>query len=235
MKANERKELEHNILLTHLNRWIEKLKGNTLYFIVASVVLLVLVILLARFWIRSGAAAKSARYTELVRAKTIKELDEIIASNAKETALWAKLEKARLQLYREGIEKLGTNDFEELKKAYAKVEDGRKLYLDTVNDLKDYPSLQQETWISCAKAEEVLLGVPKEDKNNEYRGSFDKMLEYYRNAAAINPDSEASKSYAAEAKKLESQRTQIEDFYRDIYRFASMAKMPFPPPPPLEK
>ena len=122
------------------------------------------------------------------------------------TAAFAKLQKARIKLYREGIEKLGTSESKQREKATKNIEAGRKLCKDIVNDLKNDPALQQEVWIDCAKAEESLMATLKAQNSADYRGSFDEMLKDYQNAAAINPDSEVSKGYAAKAAKLKENR-----------------------------
>ena len=65
----------------------------------------------------------------------------------------------------------------------------------------------------------MLLGTPKAENAAEYRGSFDKMLEYLRKAAAINPDSDASKEYTAKADRMVKKREEIEGVYRRLNEF----------------
>ena len=227
MKAEERKELETNVLLTRLNHWKEKLKGRSAYIFGGSIILIVALFFTIRIWRANNAAAASARLMELISADEEKQLDEIIASPknmGKPTATWAKLQKARLLLHREGLEKIGTAAATKRKTAFAKIEEGRKLYLETVGELKDTPSLQQEAFLGCAMAEEALLGTPKEEKNDEFRGNFDTMIKYYRQAAEINPNSDASKSYTATADKKKSQQAEIEKFYKDLNQLGFIGK-----------
>jgi hypothetical protein len=227
MKADHRKELETNALLVRMSHWKEKIKGRAAYIVGGALVLIIGLGLTIWIWRSNNAAAASARLMELNSADTEKQLDEIISSPkhmGKPTATWAKLQKARLLLHREGLEKIGTADAAKRKAAFAKIEEGRKLYLELVGDLKDTPTLQQEALLGCAFAEEVLLGTPKEDKNDEFRGNFDTMIKYYRQAAEINPGSDASKSYVATADKKKSQQAEIEKFYKDLNQLGFVGK-----------
>jgi hypothetical protein len=221
MKAEERKELETNALRAWATRWKERLRGRALYGVVGTLILVTLAVVIFLYWRSAKRAADSARIMDYVSADSEKKLDDIIKSDAhrgKPTAAWAKLQKARLALYRDGLEKIGTANANDRAAAYARIEEGRKLYQEVVNDLKDSPSLQQECWIACARAEEALLGVPAKESGGDYRGNFDQMLDDYGKAAAIMPDGEASKGYAAEAEKKKVNREAIVRFYRELYQ-----------------
>lgn len=210
MKADERKENETNSLLAWFEHSKERLKGRTFYSVIAVTVIVIAGFSIYRFWVVSRANAASALVLEFNFADTDKQLDSVIAASKnkdKNTALWAKLQKARLATYADGIARLGAMEPPKRDEAVTKVEDGRKRYEEIVNDLKD-SSLQQEAYFSIAKSEECLLAKSK--------GSFDKVIENYRKAAAINPDSEASKSYAKEADKLRAKRDEMEKFYNRI-------------------
>lgn len=222
MKAEERKENETNALRSWVFHLKESMQGRSLYIVVGVLVLGIAGVLIFRFWQSSRIAAASARVMELNAANTDKQLDEIINSEnhkGKPTAAWAKLQKARLALFADGISKLGSLKPEDRGTAVAKVEEGRQLYLEVANEFGEWPALQQEVWTSCAKAEEVLLGTPKAENAAEYRGSFEKMLEYLRKAAAINPENDASKEYAAKADRMSKKREEIEGVYRRLSEF----------------
>jgi len=222
MKAEQRKEIETNKLGAWLRRMRAKLEGRGLYMLVGSLVLVVATVLIIRFWLSSRDSTRSARTIQLkdaMEVDEIKKYDEIIGSEkhaGHPTALYAKVLKARKVLYGEGLDRLGSQGTEARNSAFIKLEEGRKLYNDVVNDLKDYPVLQQEAWISCARAEEGLLGVT--DPSGQFKGNFDKMIDYWKKAAAINPGSEASKGYEAKANSLQQNRASLEDFSRQIYR-----------------
>ncbi len=161
-KAEERKENETNSLRLWLEHAIERLKGRALYTVVGSIVLAIAVVFVVWYWTSSRATAKSARLLEFTQADTEKKLNEIISSDNhqnKPTAVWAKLEKARIVLYRDGIDRLGAQRKEDHIAAVDKVEEGRKLYSDIVNDLKDeFRACSRKPGSSMARAEEVADG-----------------------------------------------------------------------------
>jgi hypothetical protein len=227
MKAEERKENETNALRRWLLRQREKFQGRTLYVLAGSVVLLLAVIAIVFYWRASVRDANSRRIREYRDATTDKNLEEIITSElhrGKPTASWAKLDKARLALWRDGLERIGTQIPDMRKEAFAKLEEGKKLYQELINDFKDNPSIQQEVWVACAKAEEALLREPRDDSPNESRGDFNKVIEFYRKAAAILPDSDVSKGYNALADAKKAKQDEIEAFYRRLYQLGFLPK-----------
>ncbi|MCE9534501.1 MAG: hypothetical protein K8T89_25775 [Planctomycetes bacterium] len=219
MKADERKENETNALRQWLAKMATRMEGRWLYTLVGVVVLGAAAIFITMYWYSSRAAARSNRIMEFNSADTEKKLNDLIKSDSHkshETVIWSKLELARIALYPDGITKLGSLNSKDRNAAIAKVEEGRKAYLDISNEFKDRSAIQQEIWFSLAAAEEVLLGTKKADNEAEYRGSFDKMIEYYGKAAAINPDSEVSKRYAAKAKEMQANRETVIMTYRRL-------------------
>lgn len=235
MKAEE-KENQTNSLLQWFNHMQERLQGRLMYIMVGGFVLLFAVVFGVRYWLLSREAATSARDLEFLQADTEKKLEEIIASEnnqGKQTAVWAKLQKARLILYHEGIDRLGSSTPKDRNDAISKVEEGRKRYGDLVPELKD-EALQQEAYISLARAEEVLSGVPKEENAAQFRGSIDKAIDYYRKAAAVNPGSDVSKKYTSDADNLKLKKNEIETFYRRLNELgftAPLSKPDFGTPP----
>src|ERR1700722_14234835 len=166
MKVDERKENETNSLRIWITHVRERLKGRALYMVVGMLVLVVGMLFVGWYWRSSRETAKSARLLAFSQADTLKKLDDFMASEdhqGKPTAVWAKLEKARIVLYRDGIDWLGSLRKEDHDAAVEKVEEGRKLYSELLNELKD-EALKQEAYWSLAHAEEVLLAVPKADK-----------------------------------------------------------------------
>ena len=237
MKADEKKENVTNSLRLWLEHVTERLKGRALYTVVGSIVLVVAVIFVVWYWTSSRVTAKSARLLEFTQADTEKKLTEIISADNhqnKPTAVWAKLEKARIVLYREGIDRLGSLRKEDHIAAVDKVEEGRKLYSELLNELKD-EALKQEAYWSIARSEEVLSATPKADKATEYRGSLDKAIDNYLKASQIDAGSEASKSYAAKAKSLQENKGAIETFYRKLEELGFTAPLLPEGHPPVPK
>ena len=221
MKTDERKENETNSLRHWVNGVVEKFQGRAVYPIVGAIVLALALFFIVRYYILSREAAASNRWMEFNSADSLKKLTELIGSKDHQdrgTSVASKVELARIALYAEGINKLGSLKSKDRDAAAAKVEEGRELYLKLANDLKEQPALLQEAYLSCARAEEVLLGTPKTNNSAEERGSFDKMIEYYRKAAAVNPESDAGKSYTAKANELQGKREEMVSWYRELYR-----------------
>ncbi len=235
MKADERKEIEVNKLRAWLERMKAKMQGRGLYVFVGTLVLVVAVGLIIWFWRSSVAAANSARWVDLRTAMEIddpKKYDSDIINNEKHagkvTVTIAKFMKARRVMYGEGMDRLGSSRAKDRNDALEKIEEGRKLYEEVANDLKDYPVLQQEVWLSCAKAEETLLGVPRTEGTG-YRGDFNKMIEYLKKAAAINSGSDASKSYEQKIATLTAKKGDIENFYRRLVELSRQSSDPTMP------
>ena len=203
MKAEERKQNETNILRVWLAHFREKLQNRSFYLIIGLISVLVVACIALVFWRTSVSAANSARVLELYDAMKNDDtaLYEKISSSEKHsdkiTATLARILIARNVLFTEGFNKLGSPDVAARKAAAAKVEEGRKLFLDVLKELKEQPALQQEAWVNVAHAEEALLGTPVSDGSSEMKGSMDRLVEYYTNAAKIEPQSDASKKYEA--------------------------------------
>lgn len=237
MKADEKKENVTNSLRVWLEHVTERLKGRALYTVVGSIVLVAAAIFVVWYWTSSRATAKSARLLEFSQADTDEKLKQIISSDNhqnKPTAVWAKLERARIVLYREGIDKLGSQRKEDHTAAVDKIEEGRKLYSELLNELKD-EALKQEAYWSIARSEEVLSATPKADKATEYRGSLDKAIDNYRKASQIEPASEASKAYKAKADNLQANKGEIEAFYRKLEELGFTAPLLPEGHPPVPK
>ncbi len=225
MKAEERKENETNALRVWVEHTKERMQGRSAYLIGGSAVLLIALVVIFFYWRSSRAAADSARWLRFNNTDTDKGLDDGITDSnnqGKPVVAYYRLEKARLTLFREGIEKLGSYVPKDRETAVAKVEEGRKLYQELTSELNS-SALQQEAWCSLAEAELVLLGTPKPDRKDEYLGSFNRAVDAYHKAAGINPDSEVSKGYAKMADNLKNKRTEMEAFYRRINQLSTPA------------
>ena len=235
MKAEERKEIETNKLGAWLSRMKTKLQGRSLYMLVGSLLLATAAVLIIWFWRSSTAAANSARWMELRAAMDSddpKKYDTDIINgekhNDKITVKIAKFMKARRIMYGDGMDRLGSPRLEDRNNALAKVEEGRKLYEEIAPDLKDMPVLQQEAWLSCAKAEETLMGIPKADLSGGFRGDPGKMVEYLKKAAAVNPGSDPSKSYEQRAATRSGQAQELADFYRRLTELSQKPDLDVP-------
>jgi hypothetical protein len=224
MKADERKEIETNKLRAWLSRMKTKMQGRSLYVFVGTLILIVAVGAIIWFWRSSVAAADSTRWIEFraaMDADEPKKYQEIIDAEKhsdKVTVKLAKFMKARRIMYGDGMDQLGSPNARDRTTALEKVEEGRKLYEEVAGELTDYPVLQQEAWLSCAKAEETLLGIPRANDDKAMRGDFNRMIEYLKKAAAINAGSDASKNYDNKIATRSAQQQEIVTFYQRLYQ-----------------
>ncbi len=231
----KQKDEMHENETNSLRRWMDhirlQMQGRGLYFVVGTLVLVVAAVVLFRYWRISQANASSARWLELYIVDSEKGLETIITSPAnqgKPQVVFARLQKARLALYTDGINRLGSSTPADRDAAIEKVEEGRKRYEEIAADLSNTAALQQEAFFSLARAEECLIARPKKDGTGD-RGSVDKAIAFWRKAADINPESEPGKRYAAQADSLKKNKEQIRDFY------ARMVELGFTPALPRDE
>jgi hypothetical protein len=88
----------------------------------------------------------------------------------------------------------------------------------------DAPLLAQEAMMGAAKAEETLIGVPKEDNPSEFRGTLERAIELYQKLAETYPDSFQGKAAAKRVKELQEKGPQIQAFYVELNKRLSRAK-----------
>src|SRR5947209_13367299 len=74
------------------------------------------------------------------------------------------------------------------KRAVENIEKARETFEKLSGELKNEPLLQAECLLGCAKAEAVLIAVLKDGKDNEFRGSAPKLIEYLDRLAEDAPD-----------------------------------------------
>jgi predicted negative regulator of RcsB-dependent stress response len=222
--SEERKENETNSLKSWIDHLKDTVSARGVYIVVGALALVVGGILLYRYWSISRANAYSALVLEFNVASTDQDLDEIIKSDkhvGKGPASWAKLQKARLALFPDGLSRLGSFVPAERDAATTHIEESHKRYEEVAKDDQD-AALKQEAFIALAMGEECLLATPKQGNSAELRGSFDAMIEFYRKAAEVNRDSPAGKRYAAKADDLKAKRKEIEAFYRRLNELSLM-------------
>jgi tetratricopeptide (TPR) repeat protein len=230
MKADEQKAIETNSLAQSLAKVKEQTSSKTLYLIGGAVALVFAGILAWNYFAADRARGRDVKIIELETADTAKKLDDYI-KQYEGTPLGniAKMHLGRRSLGPEGLEKLGTNDKEARRQAVASIEQARKLFLELAEKWKDEPALTQETWFNAALAEETLVGMPTTDGGTDSRGSLDKAIEYYKKAAAIFPESDASKRYL----KLAEEREKNKDGFLAAQKaFYKERELPVLPPLP---
>lgn len=230
MKAEERKQIETNSLILTVQKAKVYFSGRPLYYLVGTIVLITVSILLYRYFSSERKKARDAIQFGLMSADTPEKLKVGMEEHRGtiEGSLY-KLQLARRLLNQDGLPKLGTDRSEARRLAANSVSDARGYFLELTTELKEkeQAALLQEAWLSAAKAEESLVGLPKTEDGNDSRGEIDKAIEYYEKAAAIFPDKDFSKGYKERAEKLKANKSQFVKDQTELYKFR---EFPFTPP-----
>lgn len=230
MKAEERKQIETNSLILAVQKGKQYFSGRPLYYLIGTILLITVGVWLYSFYSSQRKKTRDAVLTALMNADTPEKLKAGMEEHRGtiEGSLY-KLQLARRLLNQDGLPKLGTDRAEARRLAANSVSDARGYFLELTTELKEkeQAALLQEAWLSAAKAEESLVGLPKTEDSNDSRGDIDKAIEYYENAAAIFPDKDFSKSYKERAEKLKANKDQFVKDQKELYKFR---EFPFTPP-----
>ncbi len=231
MQADERKELETNSLAHSLSSMKGKLDSRVLYYVGGTAVLIVAVVLLFRYFSKQKTITRDATILQLETADSAEKL-KVLMDEQRGTIFGsiAKLHMARRALTVDGLEKLGTDKVEDRRKAAASLDQARIYFADLTKEFKqsDEPALLQESWLGLAQAEEALVGLPSAEGGTDSRGDADKAIDAYAKAAAIFPDLELSKRYAARAKELKDDKTEFIKAQKVFYAIPPEPKADLP-------
>jgi hypothetical protein len=235
MKAEQRKKLEQNELVTRLTNWwkgdADKKVSGTTWAIVGLIVLVGLLIFAWRYYAETASKNQSAHWGDLQTAGEISQLEQLVEANrGTATARSAKAQMARGWL-QDGLSKLGSENFRTA--AIENVEKARNLYTELSKEVGDDVQLQREVLFALAKAEESLVGIPKSENAVEDRGSLDKALEHYDRLAEAHKESIQGKVAAERAEDIKKNKAAILAFYKELgagYAKSIQPKLPELPP-----
>ena len=220
MKAEERKQLERNELAVRLNNvWQGLTSNSTTVTVIWAVILLGLVALIGyRYYARSSSETRSELWARLDRAAEVSDLEKMAKDHHdSEAGRIAEFHLCRFQ-FQDALTRLAGPTNDERLKAAEEIEKARDRYAELVKESKNEPLLTQEGMIAVAKAEEVLAGVPQEKNPTAMRGSLDKALEAYEQAAK-------------RASEIRDHRVQIEAFYLSLSKVQGKTETPALPVP----
>jgi hypothetical protein len=238
MKAEQRKQLEKNELASHLDRLWKGAEGakssSTVWVVVGAVVLVGVLIFAWRYYASESQKNRSSLWRQIEQATTEKDLEPIIEGNrGTAVARAAKAQLARI-LMSEHLDKL-SSQFQR-KDAIVGVQKARDLLDQVIKESADDKQLLREALLSRAKAEEVLVGIPKDDNSSESSGNLDTALTFYQETADKFADSPQGKEAAERAKEIRDNKPRIQKFYEDLnthFRKTDISKPPEPPAPEL--
>lgn len=202
---------EPNALAQALTDGWDKFKqGQLISYPLMALVLLLVTGVGVTWWImREKRIAESAKWAELDASNSPAALDEF-AKKYPDTrqARIANLELARAQLGADGIDKLTATNADARKAAVANVEKAREAFAKLVDDFKDDPVIKVECMLALAKAEAVLVGMPKEGQLEQFRGDPKKAIEWLDKVAEAAPDTDWGKDAKKLSDALKNQNTE---------------------------
>jgi hypothetical protein len=227
--SNEPRQ-EPNALAAGLtNAWSNFTQGKLLSYPMMAILLLVIAGIGGGWWyFHEQAKASSARWRDWDGQITVAELQKFTEEKGNANTIQAKLANlriAQIHLESEGIDKMFVRSddlmrgdvrdpFEAAKKAQEtrataikNVEKAREEFTKLVDDFKDDLVIRIQCMLACAKAEAVLVGIPKEGQLTERRGNPAKAVEWLDKVAEAAPDTPWGKDSKKLADVLRNQNT----------------------------
>lgn len=217
---------EPNALASGLSDAWAKFKGGQLlsYPLMALILLVVAGVVGGWWFLHERSKAASARWVGFDTRNSVSDLEQYAADNPNTIqARLANLEVARIHLGPDGIERMfvKSTDFQQIdpleaekkaremrEAAVANVEKAREEFTKLADDFKDDPVIRVECMYARAKAEAVLVGIPKAGQVTERRGDPKKAVEWLDKVAEAAPDTEWGKSAKKLADALRNQNTE---------------------------
>lgn len=217
MQADEKKEVEINSLERWARKTYHSLSNKSLYSYVFVIGLVLLGILALSWWAGTRAGKKAQTWIELDALDSPEKLKRFAEEHRGEVVgELARLRIARFNVGNDGLMKLGTNQTEQRKTALTNLVEGRKIYLEVAQQLKNSKGLQIEAWLGAAKTEETLIGATLEASGTSL-GNADKAIDYYEKAIALLGDSEEGKKYKEYVTKFKENKEKIVKDYTELH------------------
>ena len=190
--------------------WDKFKQGQLISYPLMALVLLLVTGIGVTWWIvRERRIAESAKWVELDALNSPTALEEYAKKYPdSRQAKVANLEIARTLLGPDGIDKLTATDAAARKKAIENVEKAREEFAKLVDEFKDDPIIRVQCMLACAKAEAVLVGMPKEGQLEQFRGDPKKAIEWLDKVAEAAPDTDWGKDSKKFADTLRNQNTE---------------------------
>ena len=234
---------EPNALAQTLSSGWEKFKqGKLISYTMMGIILLVVLAIGVTWWLVSAnRTANSAKWTELdgLSSSSPAALEEFAKKypNTMQAKI-AMLEIARMQLGPEGIDRLAATDPKNRQAAVESILKAREAFPKLVDEFKDDPVIRVQCMLACAKAEAVLVGMPREGQLEQRLGDPAKAIEWLEKVANDAPETDWGKDARKLADTLKNQNTQqqVVTLQAMVYVMPTLPdpKMPFDPRMPLD-
>lgn len=232
MSTEPQNDLQTNALAARLSRgWEQFKKGQLVSFPVMALILVLAAGLGLWLYLRAEwAVAASQAWVQLDGASTDSALREVAAAHKGTLAgRVAELHLARHLLGPEGIDKLLEREAADRKKAVENVEQARDLLNRLAGEFGDQPVMKAECYLGLSKAETALIGVLKDGKADEFRGSVDALLGYLDKLAEAAEGSswgDDAKAFAGRLRAAgdkQKARDELISVQRNLYGSAAFA------------
>ncbi|MCS6864551.1 MAG: hypothetical protein RMJ56_15930 [Gemmataceae bacterium] len=226
---------------TALARWLstawDRFKsGQLLSYPVMALLLILIAGTAFGIWLyyeRKGAA--SAKWAEWDALSSLSELNEYAENNSDTLqGRLARLEIARRQLGEDGIALLSSPDPATRQSAIANIEKAREAFSKLVDEFSDNSIAKVECLMACAKAEAILIGMPKEGQLEQFRGDPAKAIEWLDKLAQAAPDTPWGQDAQKLSETLKNQNTrqQVITLQASVYVMPSLPSLDNPSPRP---
>jgi hypothetical protein len=201
--STEQKHTEQNALAARLsNFWGDFKQGKIIgYKLMAVILILGATIGSTLYIVSERRTANSHQWVMLDEANTANSLLEISKNNPNTIQdRLARVQIARNELGVGGIDRLGSIDTVQRKKAVENIEKAREAFEKLLDEFKNDPVFKVECLLALAKAEAALVAVPvKDGQLTEFKGTIPKVVEWLDQlSTAAAPDT----PWATDSKKL---------------------------------
>jgi hypothetical protein len=249
MKAEHRHQLQTNALADRMGRLFQGMKSAPKSTSTLVWVFLFLVLATFAVWQYTASATMKDRSELWTRVDDAThsptagagELQRIADNNPGTIpGRAAQFQLARSSL-QQGLQAVTADD---RNRAVPLLKKARDLYNAAAPSCVDVPVLAQEAMMGRATAEESLAGLldtsdagetagadkSEQTKVEKHAGNLDQALVYYRELASKYPDSIFGREAAERVRKLDSARSEIDQFYAEVSARAAPPKAAIPPP-----
>jgi hypothetical protein len=214
MKAQHRHELQTNALADRMGKLIQGVTKGPPSNRTIGTGIVILAVVVAGLWYFSSGSTGWAVYWRELDGQTDPEMLKGIADKAAGTmpGRTARFQRARV-LLQQGLHGMYAADRSQ---AVRDLEDARRIYLELEPECQAHEAiLKQEALMGAAKAEETLVGVPKEGSPGETLGSLDRARELYRKLAETYPQTFLGEQAASHLKQLDEKGADVTRFYSE--------------------
>jgi hypothetical protein len=230
MKAEHRKELHTNYLADQMGRLVKGMRAgpqstsSTVAWVLVSLTIGTVVVWYVTA-MNSNRSPLWVKFETDASERNLAGLEKLTRDNPSTLpARASRFEIARVDL-QSGMANLYSSQRDS---AVSQVKNAKRLYGDLVKECTGDPILAPQALMGAAKAEEALVGIPKDDNPAESEGNLDKALGYYEDLVKNYPKSFLTKTAQERIDNLgktadDPARQAAEKFYQEMRKLVAEA------------